>query len=65
MVNECIQCGDTHHRHKMLSLDSWLDPPDDPGLVCVRCASVAMKGGPENMTDQEKLRHNIVAGEDA
>jgi hypothetical protein len=57
---ECIQCGDVRERDKMLSLDSWIDPPENPELVCVRCASVAMKGGPENMTDEQLEAHNVV-----
>jgi hypothetical protein len=56
---ECYQCGDEWPRDKMLTLDGWIDPPDDPDVVCLRCASVAMKGGPENMTEQELADHNI------
>lgn len=58
-MKECVQCGDSWPRDKMLSLDSWIDPPDDPDAVCLRCASVAMKGGPENMTPEQRQEHNI------
>jgi len=59
-MTECIQCGDSWPRDKMLSLDSWIDPPENPELVCVRCASIAMKGGPENMTQEQRDKHNVV-----
>lgn len=59
-MNVCVQCGDEWPRDKMLSLDSWIDPPEDPDVVCVRCASVAMNGGPENMTEEELADHNVV-----
>lgn len=57
---ECVQCGDKWPRDKMLSLDGFIDPPENPDVVCLRCASVAMKGGPENMTEQERAAHNVV-----
>lgn len=47
----------------MLSLNFGTPYEDLPGpdeLVCVRCASVAMKGGPSNMTDAELESHNVV-----
>lgn len=62
-MSECVQCGDEWPRDKMLSLDSWIDPPENPDCVCVRCASVAMKGGPENMTEQERKEHRVVVDE--
>ena len=33
---------------------------DDSDVVCLRCASVAMKGGPQNMTEKEREEHNVV-----
>jgi len=68
-MTECIQCGDEWPREKMLSLDLFKDaarvlndepPVENPDIVCLRCASVAMKGGPENMTDEELADHNVV-----
>lgn len=62
-MSECIQCGDSWPRERMLSLD-FATPPEErtqpEELVCVRCASVAMKGGPENMTKEERESHNVV-----
>lgn len=60
---ECIRCGDDRSRDEMLSLDSWIAPPENPDLVCVRCASVAMKGGPEQMNDDELRAHGVVVDE--
>lgn len=66
---ECVQCGDEWPREKMLSLDLFKDaaralddkpPVENPDVVCLRCASVAMKGGPENMTEQERKEHRVV-----
>lgn len=51
---QCIQCGDVWTRDKMLSLDSWIDPPTDPDLVCLRCALVALRGGPDALSDDER-----------
>ena len=62
-MSECIQCGDKQPRDKMLSLDSWLNPPENPDLVCFRCASVALKGGPKNMTAEQLESHNVVIEE--
>ena len=65
----CIQCGDSWPRERMLSLDLFGDasralndepPVKNPDLVCLRCASVAMKGGPKNMSKEERERHNVV-----
>jgi len=62
-MSECVQCGDTRDRDNMISLNLATpteDRPDPDELVCVRCASVAMKGGPENMTLEERDAHNVV-----
>lgn len=62
-MSECIQCGDEWPREKMLSLDFATphdERPNPEELLCVRCASVAMKGGPENMTDEELKDHKVV-----
>lgn len=55
---ECIMCPDEYPRDQMLSIDSWADPPEDPDLVCLRCALVALRGGPEALSaeDREDLR---------
>lgn len=60
---ECIQCHDEREREHMISLNLATprdERPEPDELVCVRCASVAMKGGPENMTPAERESHNIV-----
>lgn len=60
---ECSQCGDTRDRGDMISLNLATpvdERPDPDELVCARCASVAMKGGPENMSAEERERHNVV-----
>lgn len=59
---ECIQCGDTHNRATMISLNfgtPHADRPNPDELVCARCASVALKGGPSSMTREERRRHNV------
>jgi len=58
-MSECIQCGDEWPRDRMLTLDGWINPPENPDVVCVRCASVAMKGGPKNMTEKERKEHRV------
>lgn len=58
-MNNCIQCGDEHPRYRMLSLDSWIDPPEDPDLVCLRCALVALKGGPKALTKEEREKYRV------
>lgn len=69
-MSECKQCGDTWPREKMLGLDLFemaaavVDEReferDDEDVVCLRCASVAMKGGPSNMSKEEREAHNVV-----
>jgi len=61
-MNECVQCGDSRPREKMLSLNFATPKEERPNpdeLVCLRCASVAMKGGPKNMTQEERENHNV------
>ena len=60
-MGACVQCGDEHPRDRMLSLDSWIDPPEDPDLVCLRCALVALKGGPAALTDDERAELKVEA----
>jgi hypothetical protein len=64
-MHECIQCGDLRDREHMISLNLATpqdERPQPDELVCVRCASVAMKGGPSNMTQEELAEHGIVVG---
>ena len=61
-MTTCVQCGDTHPRDRMLSLDSWIDPPENPDCVCIRCALVALKGGPKALTADERERLGVVVG---
>lgn len=63
---KCIQCGDERARDDLISLNLGTPPSERPQpdeLVCARCASVALKGGPENMTVEERERHNVVLSE--
>lgn len=62
-MTDCVQCGDTRDRDHMISLNLGTpidERPDPDELVCLRCASVALKGGPANMTKEERERHNVV-----
>ena len=61
-MSECVQCGDTWPRDRMLSLDSWFEAPENPDCVCPRCALVALKGGPEALTADERKWLGVVVG---
>lgn len=60
-MSECVQCGDAWPRDRMLSLDSWIDPPADPDLVCLRCALVALRGGPSALSESERKELKVKA----
>lgn len=62
MSYACEKCGDVWPRERMLSYPLFSDSGE---YLCLRCASVALKGGPQNMTEEERRDHNVRLDPDA
>lgn len=64
-MNECLQCGDEWaDRERFISLNfatPRAERPDPDELVCLRCALVALKGGPKALTAEEREKYRVKA----
>ena len=64
MSTECIQCGDSWNRERMLSLNLGKpeeERPEPDELVCLRCAIVALKGGPLQLNKEQREKYRVKA----
>ena len=61
-MGACLQCGDEWPRERLLSLNFGTprdERPDPDELVCLRCALVALKGGPKALTEAEREKYKV------